>query len=99
MDWQKRAAIIVIVLNCLLVSGLGVNAYLVNGELRHLKNQMTYLSDASASFTALSICVKGSIVSSYTFCWAKVMLATNNIDRIIVCLFIFSSLFVLYGIH
>ena len=47
MDWQKRAAIIVIVLNCLLVSGLGVNAYLVNGELRHLKNQMTYLSDTS----------------------------------------------------
>ena len=48
MDWQKRTAIIVIVLNCLLVSGLGVNAYLVNGELRHLKNQMTYLSDTSS---------------------------------------------------
>lgn len=48
MDWQKRTAIIVIVLNCLLVSGLGVNAYQVNGELRHLKNQMTYLSDTSS---------------------------------------------------
>ena len=48
MDWQKRTAIIVIVLNCLLVSGLGVNAYLVNGELRHLMNQMTYLSATSS---------------------------------------------------
>ena len=48
MDWQKRTAIIVLVLNCLLVCGLGVNAYLVNGELRHLKNQMTYLSDTSS---------------------------------------------------
>ena len=48
LSWQKRVAVIVILLNCLLVSGLGVNAYLVNAELRHLKNQMTYLSDTSS---------------------------------------------------
>lgn len=48
LSWQRRVAIILIVLNCLLVSGLGVNAYLVNAELRHLKNQMTYLSDTSS---------------------------------------------------
>lgn len=44
---EHRIAIIVVVLNCLIISGLGVNAYLVNAELRHLKNQMTYLSDTS----------------------------------------------------
>ena len=48
LSWQKRVAVIVILLNCLLVSGLGLNAYLVNAELRHLKNQMTYLSDTSS---------------------------------------------------
>lgn len=48
MPWQKTVAILLVVLNCFVISGLGVNAYMVNGELRHLKNQMTYLSDTSS---------------------------------------------------
>lgn len=47
INWHKVTVAIIIILNCLIISGLGVNAYITNGELRQLKNHMTYLSDTS----------------------------------------------------